>query len=526
MNGSNDRSDSLNVAFVQHQMTRRAFVQQTGLSVSALMFLIACGNTSSGTTGPLTELKIGYATEPGTLDPHLMQGVNEGSVLTNIMEGLIMLDHNNVPQLRLAESYKQLDDLTWQFNLRKGVTFHNGEPLTSQSVKVSYDRSRTKTLPIKNTWSDDINLDHIEIVDDTTVKFHLTAPTPFLLARMANDHLLFPPKYLANSDAATIGRRPVGTGQYMFKEWVSGSSVSFEANPKYWGSNKARIGKVTFQVIPDQASRVNNLKTGAVQLINSLDPESTPLVKGQSGLKIASVQAGRRVYAGFNTKLKPMDDVRVRQAINYGTDVESICKTVLGGLVTRMKTWAEVPYADPSVKGYSYDPEKAKSLLKDAGVSNLKITFDVDNSPYLGSSQFPEAIAASLAKIGVTVAINRIDKAVARETQTKRTTHEMYLRSNAAYYDVGLTYSILKLTQAGNGTQWNDPQFQDLLKKILSGGTDAERKNWGNQMQARLMDQAPMLFLWVEPSIFGYDSRKLATFNPTPDEHIHVENLS
>lgn len=507
-------------------MTRREFVQLSGLTIGGFVVLVACGPGSGGGSGPLTELKIGYGTEPNSLDPQIMQGVNEASVLDNIMEGLFALDRNNVPSVRLAESYKQLDDKTWQFNIRKGISFSNGEPLTAESVKVTYERSRSTTIPIKNTYADDINLDTIEIVDDHTVKFHLTDPTPFILARMADDHLLFPPQYLANNDASAVARKPIGTGPYVLEDWVSGASLTLVPNKSYWGSPKPKLQKVVFQILPDGSSRVNNLKTGAVQLINYLDPSLIPLVKGASGLAVASSSVERRVYAGFNTKLKPMDDVRVRQAINYGTDVESICKTVLAGTVTRMKTWAEIPYNDANVKGYNYDPEKAKSLLQDAGFgSGLTLTFDVDNSSYLGGSQFPEAIASSLAKVGVTININRIDKAVASANERKRTTHEMYLRSNAAYYDPDLTFNIWKLTQAGNGTQWNDSQFQDLLKKALKGGTDAERKDWSNQLQARLMDQAPALFLWKEPTINGYRTSDLPDFTPWHDEHLHLTDL-
>lgn len=514
------------LALAKSGLTRREFVVSSGLTIGGLMVMIACG-TSAGNSGPLTKLTVGYGTEPGTLDPQIMQGVNEASILDNIMEGLFALDRNNVPQPRLAESYQQIDDLTWQFNIRQGIKFTNGEPLNANCVKDTYVRSQSTTIPIKNTYADDINLDHVEIVDDHTVKFHLTNPTPFILARMADDHLLFPSQYLANSDAATVARKPIGTGPYVLKEWNSGSSLTLTPNNGYWGTPKPRLQTVVFQILPDASSRVNNLKTGAVQLINYVDPSLIPVVKGTSNLGIASTSVERRVYAGFNTKLKPMDDVRVRQAINYGTDVETITKTILGGTVSRMKTWAEIPYDDPSVAGYSYDPQKAKSLLQDAGFANgLTITFDVDNSSYLGGSQFPEAIAASLAKVGVTININRIDKAVASANERKRSTHEMYLRSNAAYYDVDLTYNIWKLSQAGNGTQWNDSDFQGLLKKALTGGSADERKTWGNQLQARLMDQAPALFLWKEPTINGFNTSDLPGFTPWHDEHFHLTDIS
>ncbi len=513
-------------------VTRREFVQLSAFGLGGLALSVACGPSATSTASAtrqaaLATLKIGYASEPQTLDPQLAPGVNEVSVLTNIMEGLVMLDKDNKPTPRLAESYSQIDDKTWQFNLRKNVTFQNGETFDAQSVNATYARSKSTTIPIKNTYADDINLDRIEIVDDYTVRFHLTDPTPFILARMSNDQLLFPPKWLASSDAGTVAHQPVGTGRYSFKEWVSGSSLTLVANAQYWGSPKAAIGTVVYQFIPDVTSRVDNLKTGAVQIINSIDPASVPLISRQSGLTVESVQVGRRVYAGFNTKLKPMDDVRVRQAINYGTDVETICKTLLAGTTTRMHTYAEAPYQDPTVKGYTYDPEKAKSLLQAAGLGGgFTLTFDVDNGSYLGGRQFPEAVAASLLEIGIKVTINRIDRSVATQQQRARQTHEMYLRSNASYYDPDLTFSVWGLKAAGNGTQWDDAAFQSLLKQSLTGGTAAQRLDWSNQLQARLMDQAPALFLWIEPAIYGVDSSKVHGFKAWLDEHLHLDDLN
>jgi peptide/nickel transport system substrate-binding protein len=483
------------------------------------------GDVAATTAPALDVLNFGYTTEPQTLDPYMGPGSNEFNIDVNVEDGLYTTNDKLEPVPNLAESATQVDPLTWEFHLRKGVTFSNGEPFNAASVVASYEHSMSTTLPIKNTWGADINLDRIEVIDDYTVRFHTTTPTPFLLSRIANDHYMQPPKWLATATDEDLARHPIGTGAYTLTEWVAGDHLTLQANPTYWGDPKPKIKTVIFKFLPDEATRVDNLRTGAVDLINYLSPASIPLLADQTDLEVKSVESGRRVYAGFNTKVAPFGDVRVRQAINYGTNIEQITKTILGSATSRLTNFAEPAFRDPTVTGYTYDPDKARQLLTDAGFPNgIDVTWDVDNRSYLGLDQFPEAVAASLADVGVRVTINKIDASVSTKNQKNRTTNGMYLRSNAAAFDPGLTFSILKPNHAGNATQWADPAFLALQDKLATGGTPAERLDWSYQAQHIVMDQAPMLFLWQEPSLFGVN-KKVAGFVPSMDEKIRLNRL-
>lgn len=522
---------------------RRRPLQTVVALASIAVLAAACGGTtpSGAITSPgastggssvpasaapaLAELKFGYTTEPNTLDPYMGPGINEFNIDVNVEDGLYTTNDKLEPVPKLADSATQIDPLTWEFKLHQGVQFSNGEPFNAASVVASYEHSMSKDLPIKNTWGADINLDTIEVVDDYTVRFHTKTPTPFLLARIANDHYMQPPKWLATATADDLARHPIGTGAYTLKEWVAGDHLTLGANPNYWGTPKPKIQTVILKFLPDESTRVDNLRTGAVDIINYLSPASIPLLTNQADVEVKSVESGRRVYAGFNTKVAPFGDVRVRQAINYGTNIEEITKTILGGATSRLVNFAEPAFRDPAVTGYSYDPAKAKQLLADAGFPNgIDVTWDVDNRSYLGSDQFPEAVAASLAEVEVRVTINKVDKAVSTTQQKDRTTNGMYLRSNAAAFDPGLTFSILKPSHAGNATQWKDPSFIALQDKMASGGTPEERLTWSHQAQAIVMDQAPMLFLWQEPSLFGVNKRVIG-FSAPMDEKIRFNLL-
>src|SRR6266540_1236899 len=487
---------------------------------------VATTAPAAKTAAPSGMLSIGVPNEPSTMDPMFALGTLEYNVLVNVMDGLFTTGENLAVVPRLAESYRQIDDANWEFKLRPGIKFHNGEPFNAEAVKVTYDRSMDHNLKIRNTWASDVNVDRIDIVDAYTVRFHTTSPTPHMLARLANDHFIFPPKYLTDTDPKALARKPIGTGAHVFKEWTSGEKITLEANPDYWGSPRPSIQSISWRWTPEHASRLANLKTGAIDLMDQLDPTSIAEVNADSRLQAISIAGGRRVFAGFNTKLAPMDDLRVRQALNYGTDVEAIAKNILGDATVRMRTWVNPPFENPALKGYSYDPAKAKQLLGEAGVGQgLKLTFDVDKGAYMKGDEFPQAIVASLREIGVDVAINVVERNVAAQMQRERTTHELYLRSTAHFFDPGLDFDLLRHNHAGNSMQWNDPEFQDLMKRLYTGGSPEERRDWSFKAQARLMDQAPMLFLWKQPEIYGA-SKKLQGFKPVGDERLRVAEMS
>jgi peptide/nickel transport system substrate-binding protein len=547
-----------------HHVTRRAFLQ-AALGGSTLMLLAACGQASPAAAPPTAApptaapsgakptsppaaaapaaptsapaapkapaaatgtLTLGVTNEPGTLDGMFANGQAEYVVIINVMEGLFTTAENLQVVPVLAESHRQVDDKTWEFKLRQGVTFHNGEPFDAQSVKVTYERSLNPDLKVRNTWAGDVNIERVEIVDPYTVRFHTKAPTPQMLARLANDHFMFPPKYVMENDPSVVARKPIGTGPYIFKEWNTGDRVTLESNPEYWGSPKPSIKTVVFKWVTEHTSRVANLKTGAFDIITPLDPTAIKEIQADAKLQVISVAGGRRVYAGLVTTQKPFDDVRVRQAMNYGSDIESITEAILGGATTRMKTWVNPPNENPELKGYTYDPAKAKQLLTEAGHPNgLEVTFDVDNGNYLKVDEFPQAVAASLRNIGVNANIRKIDRNVSSQEQRERKTSPMYLRSTAGAFDPGLDFQLLELKHAGNATQWDDPQFQGLLEKLYTGGTPDERKQWSFQAQARLMDQAPMLFLWKQPDIYAA-SKRVQRFKPNGDERIRAWQIS
>jgi peptide/nickel transport system substrate-binding protein len=471
-------------------------------------------------------LNIGLPEEPNTMDPQYADGVLEYTVLVNIMDGLFTTGPNVEVVPVLVESWEQLDDLTWEFRLRPNVTFHNGEPFTAESVKASYERSVDPEVNVRRPWAGDVNITEIEIVDDHTVRFHTSAPTPHMLARLANDHFMYPPKYLAESDPTTIARHPIGTGPYVFQEWSQGEQITMTANPDYWGDPKPSIETVVWRFIPEDSTRLASLQTGQIDLMRSLLPTSIEEVESQENLAVVDVEGTRRVYIGLNTTLEPTNDVRVRQALNYGTDVESITEVILGGATSRMQNWAEVAFRNPDVQGYTYDPERARQLLAEAGYPDgINLTWDLATTGTVGIAEFPQAVVISLREIGVEVELNVLEPNILSQRTEDREVNQLYSRTNAAYFDPGLTFDVWRLDNIGNGAQWEHPEFEELRQQIYTGGTPDERLEISYRMQEIIMEEAPAIFLWYQPDIYGIDTR-VQNFNPTGDERIRVAEMT
>jgi peptide/nickel transport system substrate-binding protein len=216
----------------------------------------------------------------------------------------------------------------------------------------------------------------------------------------------------------------------------------------------------------------------------------------------------------------------VRQALNFGTDVESITEVILGGATSRMQNWAEVAFRNPDVQGYTYDPERARQLLAEAGYPDgINLTWDLATTGTVGIAEFPQAVVISLREIGVEVELNVLEPNILSQRTEDREVNQLYSRTNAAYFDPGLTFDVWRLDNIGNGSQWEHPEFEELRQQAYTGGTPEERLEISYRMQEIIMEEAPAIFLWYQPDIYGINTR-VQNFNPTGDERIRVAEMT
>ena len=242
---------------------RKIFPALLALTVVLLPFSVAF-------SAPKDTIVIAQGVDPSTLDPQDHYETPAFNVLLNVYETLLVRDDEMKLMPLLATSWKLVNDKTWEFALRKGVKFQNGEDFNAAAVKFSLERIADGKNKLKQTTLVGI-IDRVEIIDDYTVRVITAKPYPYLDAQFANIGAILPPKYTQEKGPSHIARNPVGTGPYKFVRWVKDDQLTLEANDRYWGG-APKIKKVIFRPIPEATTRVAGLQTQEADIIVNIPP--------------------------------------------------------------------------------------------------------------------------------------------------------------------------------------------------------------------------------------------------------------
>ncbi len=330
------------------------------------------------------ELKYGLTLVVSGVDPHIHSSSELGIPLTSVYDTLVYLtkDYKFVPGL--AESWSANADATsFTFKLKKNVKFHDGTPFNAQAVKDNFARitdaatKSQKAITLMGPYKD------TEVVDESTVRVNFKSPFPAFLDSAASVYLgMASPTAFKKWGVTDYQMHQIGTGPFKFveKEFVPKDTIVLEKNPDYnWGppapiynhTGPAYLDRIVFKFFPDPATRAANLETGAVQVMGELPPQDAVRLKQDAKYQIQTViTAGPPLIAFLNTQNPPTDDLKVRQALLYGTDRKGIVKTIFFDLSpVAYGPWSSVSLGyDKSLEAlYPYDPNKAKALLEEAG---------------------------------------------------------------------------------------------------------------------------------------------------------------
>ena len=401
--------------------------------LSIVMILSACSNTSSSTSKEDSggskeggELIIGMESEADVLDPHRAGGWVTMRINNQMFEPLIGEDLSKsskeaaVPELIpvLATSWEVSDDgKTYTFHLREGVKFHDGTDFNAEAVDFNIKRLTDKNFEYYDeigagrtfrTWK---FFDSSEVVDEQTIKIHLISPFsefPRMLAQV-NSLQIVSSEAIKKSGNDSMGENPVGTGPFKFSERKRGENITLVKNEEYWGE-KAKLDKVIFRPLSDPAARVLAIQNDEVDIIAVPPPDSIENLKEQ-GFEVVSGTPPHVWYVTFNFDNQYLKDQKVRQAVNYAIDREGIANELLKGTVNpayTIQSPGSVNYS-PDNKWYEYDPEKAKALLKEAGLEKgFKTTLQtsVDGSGQLLPVDIAEWIQRDLKAVGIDVTLD------------------------------------------------------------------------------------------------------------------------
>ena len=351
--------------------------------------------------GPTGQLIISESADINALDPKFIKGRQTQDVVRLIFDSLYHRDNNMQIIPWLATSYENPDELTWRFHLRQGVKFHNGNDFTADDVKFTLGRLAEDD----SVWNARKFVERVEVVDDYTVDIITMEPYAAFMTRVVLWHMT-DEEYFEEIGADGFASAPIGTGPFEFVEWVKDERLVLEANPDYWGGSP-RIQTVIFQPIPESATRIAALESGDVDIITAVPPEYVDQAPG--GVEIVTVPGTRAFYLGMNVDVEPFDDVRVRQAMNYAIDIESIIENVLNGLARRIDNpLLPEAFGYAATPVYSYDLDKARSLLAEAGYPD-GFEMELDTQPPL--KEIAEILAGQLSAVGINAKVNIMERA-------------------------------------------------------------------------------------------------------------------
>ncbi len=358
-----------------------------------------------------TELRIGISVDVESMDPFFVNQAAGWSVVHAMFDHLIERDFegNIVPGLAL--SWTIVGTGTLEFELRPDVTFHNGEPFTAESVKFSVERMLAEEeAPNRGKFT---AIDSVEIVDDDTVRLVLNRADGTLFDSLTSRLAVLPPQYFEEVGAEGFAQAPVGTGPFKFVEWVPDDHVTLAANEDYWEGSykgKAEVDTVTFRPIPETATRMAELQTGGVDLVQDVPTDQIDNLEAE-GLVVVPHEAFQLQYVFFiaDDESLPTYDVRVRQALNYAVDVDAIIENLLSGLGSHIASPIGPGYLgyNPDVEPYPYDPDKARELLAEAGYADgFDTMLDATAAEH---NDLIEAVAGYLGEVGVNVTIQEFE---------------------------------------------------------------------------------------------------------------------
>jgi peptide/nickel transport system substrate-binding protein len=495
-------------------------------AVLGLVLLVALGVPGQAAAQQGPRLTIGLSAEPTTLDPHLSGEIPAHNIARNIFDALLFRDEGMRLTGGLAESWRLVNPTTYQFKLRRGVKFHNGEPFNAEAVKFSIERqlnhakSRAKAAlaPVEK----------VEVVDEYTVNVVSKGPFPVLLARMtyagSGSVVMLPPKYVQEK-GDDFAAHPIGTGPFKFVEWVKGDRVTLEANPDYW-RGKPRVQRVTFRFVPETATRIASLLNGETDIIENVPPDQVERVAGSPNAVVGKTSDGMIVaYYQFDTRAdSPVKNRKVREAINHAIDWDTIVKDLLRGHARRRP----VPLdpgdlgMNPGVKTFAYDPEKAKKLLAEAGYPNgFAFTMPTSNGRYMEDRAVTEAIAAYLGKVGIKATVQPTEWGVYLKMLAEKRTGPVFIigwGSGLFDADVLVDEFGCKVTYS---TYCNE-QVEELIQKARSEANPEARVKLYHRAQELLVEDAAFAGAYQPAALFGIS--KKVDWKPTIGELIFLWN--
>jgi peptide/nickel transport system substrate-binding protein len=486
------------------------------LSAATLIFatvLAACAPTTS--SGPSPTATSGQPKKGGTLilarsgeatnlDPHKVPAFTSARVFELVYSYVMRLDENLGVQPDLAESVPttSADGKTVTVKLRTGVKFHNGDPLTSADVKYTFDRIiDTKTAAVARSFFADV--DTITAPDPATIIFNLKNPNAALIAYMAHPNTGIVSKKIGEANADLSKKETaIGSGPFKLVEWVPDNFMRFDANKDYYVSGQPYLGGIRINVVPDESNLAAALRTKAADMAIVTDAKVAKTLRSETSVTLDSKPSLSYNLLFLNTKRKPFDNLKVRQAIAYAIDRNAIIQAVAfgEGEVTGPIAPALANYALPTSQYplYTRDVAKAKQLLQEANVGPVSFTILTSTTEPAYGKDVAQLVQAQLAEAGIAVKIETTELTQYVDRWLKAD-FDMATGLNGGGPDPDF-YVYRYFTDDGNlnfVTSYKNPVSSEAIKTARATTDPAKRKDLYTTAQKELVNGVPFIWLFV-----------------------------
>jgi peptide/nickel transport system substrate-binding protein len=502
------------------------------LSALMLLGMTACsgqGGKETSTAGNENVLRIGMDGDILTFDTQ--DNGAFGTPMMNIFNTLVKIDGEGNFHPHIAKEYKTINDVTWHFTLNEGVKFHNGEDLTADDVKFTLDRVISDNTLIEYERFETIK--EVKVIDDYNVEIITHKPDPAILNRLIRmGAAILPEEYINEKGMDYFIEHPVGSGPYKVSSYQRDNEMILEKFEDYFKEDTLDWDKVIFRTLPGASTRVNELVTGGVDIINDIPPAEWTRVNSNKGTKVITAPSTQVLLLIVNqNKGFATADPNVRKAIDYAIDDKTIIENLFKGNGTPTRT-----HITPGVSGlneelyetYLYDVEKAKQLINEAGYGEgkpLKLTFQVPQGRYLMDSELGQIIAGMLEEVGIQVDLQLLENSKFVEVRNNGKNKELMLSGQGnSMFDPFLPLDAFHSKTYPERIGYKNGKVDQLLDAAEHNMNIEERMGQYKEVQKIVGEELPYIYLYNEEYFTGINEEKVE-MKPRVDKDILIEEV-
>lgn len=505
--------------------------------IAASLFASACrGPTAPGGTSTTSRvadsITVAVTMGDGRLDPHVLTRWEVLYVLSSVYDTLLYQRADGSFTAGLARAWQvSPDGLTYTFDLRDDVHFQDGTPFNAEAVKYNFDRIRALGTRSLKAGPLTAAVDHAEVLGPYRVALHLKHPDSGLLFSLSLPFVAMVSPTAAQRWGDNYDMHQSGTGPFRMAEYVPGDHYTLERNPDYhWGpdiydhAGPAYLKRVTFRFLPEPTTRAPALQAGDFDMVLDLLPGDAHRIEADPRLALSRARlSGQPAFWFINTAKPPTDDLRVRQAILYGVDMEAGVHAIMRGQnpAAHGPLSAVTPDYDADVAGlYPYDPDRAKALLDEAGWSDhdgdgirdrngKPLSIDVSMVNWGESAPFSVLLQSQLRALGIQVNLEMMDFSV-EILAGQRGTKNMLFMGGSGYSASDSIAPFFDSANADDGFAWSkshDPLLDDMIHRAGTALDAADRTRYYDEAQMRIMQQALMLPIYDYVQLIGVTRR-------------------